>query len=202
MQIIVYTKKDCGVCAALKDKLLNILKLPFAECDLELALLQTDTWQEDGTVKVRTGQAAIHGLAPMTFIDGQAYDYAATLKEIKRRLAEGEEATMPESVPGSEKDPLKQTELMNEATFVAHVHEVCEGTVDQLEISSPLIRRYDGRTRERIQEEGKPPVHVTIGLRKTDPLVTANIQESGDTFNDVIVRVRTRYPKLKEKKLM
>lgn len=197
MEIIVYAKKNCGICEGLKDKLRKNLKVAFTECDLDLALQASDTWRDDGSVELSAQHAAINAQIPMILIDGQVYHYAAALKEIKRRLTEGEKATVPVTVPGSGKDPLNRIDPISEAAFLPLLQIACEGMVDQVSIESPLVRHYDQDG--RIKEDWKPPISVQVTLRRCGPpVLTAAIHVRADTFNALILKVRTRYEKFRE----
>jgi len=83
LTITVYTKKGCGLCEGLKDKLKR-LSLAFEEKDIELLTDFHPGWREDGTVDIEAMHALIHRRVPMVVVDGKPYDYSAALARVKR----------------------------------------------------------------------------------------------------------------------
>lgn len=91
MEIIVYSKEDCGICADAKDKLKR-LKLPYEERSAERALTAHDGWRTDGTVDARAMMALIGDKIPMLVINGRPFEYTAAMREVKRLIKVEREA--------------------------------------------------------------------------------------------------------------
>ncbi|KKM73964.1 hypothetical protein LCGC14_1405200, partial [marine sediment metagenome] len=118
-----FSKPGCQICVSLKKKLIENLKVPFAERNIEHVMALHDGWREDGGVAARAGHEAIHQKVPLMMIDGRPFDYVKGLLEIKTRLAEGEEATMPD-LPAQD-DPDLPLPDFTEDEFISTVQKLC-----------------------------------------------------------------------------
>ena len=87
MKIEVYSKEDCGLCEAAKEKL-KLMNLPYEEHDLEYHIAYHEDWREDGSIDVLTARSDLNTI-PLFKIDGEFYAYAEAMKVIKKKTAEG-----------------------------------------------------------------------------------------------------------------
>lgn len=186
MEIIVYTKQDCDLCASFKDKLRNHLKVPFDERDLQQSLQLSDTWREDGTDRLAAAHAYLHGAVPMILIDRYAYDYARAFKEIKKRLAAGEEATMPEAERDKSMDRLGPP--LSETAFVEAVRKLCDGHIELMTVTSPVERTYcvNDESAGRCEVQGDIEVWMHYRDPTAKPLCTVELKAEGQDFRGVL----------------
>ena len=82
--IEVYSKKGCGICDAVKEKL-DLLGLPFESHNIEQTLEPHAGWREDGSPEVMAAYAMIHNHLPVIRIDGDFTDYAGAMRRLNRR---------------------------------------------------------------------------------------------------------------------
>ncbi len=186
MEIVVYTKPGCALCRNFKDKLLNHLKVPFGERDLAHSLQISDTWKRDSTARLAAAHAYLDSAVPLILIDQRAFTYVRALVEIKKRLAAGEKATMP--------DPERDTALdklgppLTEAVFVAAVWRLCQGHVDFLHVLSPVVRVYDAEDKSVASREVRGELEISVCYRNPNvqPMILEELTVSGQSFREVL----------------
>jgi len=105
MTVIVFSRKDCGLCDALKDKLKRVFEVEYTERDIDESLAPGDHWRETDVDRVRSMHCLINEKIPMTVIDEVPYDYIGALRVLKR-------LTHPDSkdLPGVDWEPKKPGE--------------------------------------------------------------------------------------------
>lgn len=90
-EVLIYGKADCKKCQDLKDKLTKHLKVPFIFIDWSTQDVTQFDWRNTRAVEFMA-DVVLKDLdithPPLASIDGEAYDYAGTIKELKRRLDE------------------------------------------------------------------------------------------------------------------
>jgi glutaredoxin len=186
MQITVYTKPGCDLCESFKAKLRDHLKVPFAEQDLESAVVISDTWREDKSPKFWSAWLALDSPVPFVRIDNFGYKYASALKEIKRRLKAGEVATMPE--PERDKTFDKLGPPLTEQEFVIAVWELCDNNIGLMRVTSPVERTYvgdDGVVAQRIvQSEVNLWVHYRDAIAK--PMCLCELRAVGMSLREAL----------------
>ncbi len=194
MQITVYTKKDCGLCADFKDKLVNHLKVPFAERDLADAKLQCETWRTDGTVDVIAAHAMIDEKMPLVLIDGRPFRYAQATAHIKKHLDAGGMVEKPEKVPGDGKDVATAMSPLNEEDFVERLFEVARGSLDIITVHSDAKRTYAGRSTKRWQFEalGTIKMHVKLRDPRQKPMKLFEFDLKGEDFRELLVEAEIK----------
>lgn len=186
MEVIVYTKPGCKLCAGFKDKLRTNLKVLFAERDLEKALRLSDTWREDKTGQFKAAHTSLDEPVPFIVIDGKGYDYAKAVAEIKCRLAAGEEATMPESERDKSMDVLGPP--LTESEFIAAAWKLCEDHVDFVRIVSLVDRTYCAPVipAERREVHGELSVLLHYRDPAASPLCMVEFTVWGADFREVL----------------
>ena len=194
MQIIVYSKPNCDLCASFKDKLVTHLKVPFVERDLETALTQCETWREDGTVEVMVAHTMIAENVPLILIDGHAFNYTEALVEIKKRLAAGETAEAPERAPGDGKDMNTEFKEVTEEEFVVRLREVGNHLVERIHITSTATRRYGGNGAKlwKLEPEGRISAEFSVRDPFQKPMKHVTIAVVADDFKELLVRAELR----------
>lgn len=86
MDVKLYGKKGCKLCAGAEEKLV-LMKIPYEKFDIEYHSAPHDGWREDGSVEVQALHCLIDMQIPMVVINGKPYAYAQamrTLKALKR----------------------------------------------------------------------------------------------------------------------
>ncbi len=186
MEIRVYTKPGCTLCAGFKDKLHTHLKVPFAECDLEKALRVSDTWREDKTDQFKAAHVSRDEPVPFIVIDEKGYDYAGAVAEIKRRLAAGEEATMPEPERDKSMDVLGPQ--LTEGEFIAAVWKFCDDNVGLVRITSPVDRTYCAPVMPAERREVHGELSVLLHYRDPNakPMCMTEFTVCGEGFREVL----------------
>lgn len=199
MEIIVYTKLGCKLCASFKDKLSNHLKVLFAERDLQRSLQVSDTWRENGTDKLIAAHGYVDGAVPLILIDGCPYKYAAALAEIKRRLGAGEEATVPE--PERDKSADMLGPQLTEEEFVAAVWRLCANHNDMLVITSLVERTYDGVGKPPVRYEAQGDIQICIHYRDptVKPMSVELFEAQGQDFRKTLRNLRDTLEDAKQK---
>jgi hypothetical protein len=202
VEIVVYTKPRCKLCASFKEKLRDHLKVLFAERDLDRSLRVSDTWREDETDKLAAGHAYLDGAVPFVVIDKVAYKYAAALAEIKRRLTAGEVATMPE--PERDKSGDKLGPPLTEEEFVAAAWKLCENHVDLLRIASTVERLYDASHKPVARREVQGRINVWLSYRNpyVKPMALTQIRVVGQDFRDALRNLVEKVEDAKQKGLV
>lgn len=82
MDVKLYGKKGCSLCAAAEDKLVR-MKIPYEKLDIELAAEPHAGWREDGSVEVQAMHCLINMQIPMVVVDGKPYAYAEAMRVLK-----------------------------------------------------------------------------------------------------------------------
>ncbi len=83
MTVTIYTKPGCAICESAKQKL-RLMAVPFEERDLDAEMSPAATWRGNGRIGLRAQWALIGERVPMILIDGEAYDYAGAMRELKK----------------------------------------------------------------------------------------------------------------------
>ena len=84
MQVDVYSKKDCGICTAAKDKLTR-MKIEFTEYDIEVCGSPHVGWRTDNSVDALAYHCLVQNKIPMIVIDGVPFTYSGAMRFLKER---------------------------------------------------------------------------------------------------------------------
>ena len=84
MDVKVYGKKDCGLCAAAEDKLKR-MNIDYEKHDIAEASTPHEGWREDGSIEVQALHCQINMMIPMIVIDQRSYNYTSAMRELKKR---------------------------------------------------------------------------------------------------------------------
>jgi glutaredoxin len=88
MVVEIYGKKDCGLCAAAKDKM-RIMAIPCEVFDIEEIMRLHPGWSTDGSVE-RLARLAFNDVkVPTVVVDGVPYRYSAAMAKLKAMRTEG-----------------------------------------------------------------------------------------------------------------
>jgi len=82
MQIVLYGKKNCGLCASAEDKLKR-MKLEYEKHDIEYYGMPHEGWRTDRSIDVMAMHCLINQQIPMLVVDGKPYSYTAAMRVIK-----------------------------------------------------------------------------------------------------------------------
>jgi len=82
-KVTLYSKQNCGLCSAAKDKL-SRLGVEYQVRDIDYITSLHDGWREDGSIDVMAGHSTINNHIPMIQIDDRYYNYTGAMKELKR----------------------------------------------------------------------------------------------------------------------
>lgn len=85
MEVAVYGKEGCALCAGAKDKLVR-LNVEFTYHDLKQMVEVHDGWRDDGAVAVLAGWAAIDNYMPLIMIDGEPHRYENFVAAVRAKL--------------------------------------------------------------------------------------------------------------------
>lgn len=83
MTVVVYSKTDCTICEAAKDKLKR-MELPFEVRDFDQIGLPVPDWRTNGAVEASAYSAQNGGKAPILLINGMPFNYPEAMSELKR----------------------------------------------------------------------------------------------------------------------
>lgn len=211
--VIVFSKKNCGLCESLKDKLRNIFKIEFTERDIEESLAPGKDWRQTDVDKVTALHCVINNKIPMCVIDEVPYDYVGALRALKRLthpdakdLPGVDWTPKPEKKPEGHmpvppvKDPLRPREtpeqepypldgpVLTDEEFLRDLQKVCMGTIEWADIQ----QRWE-------MEHGKVELvryEVGIKLRDTRPLRMQTLNFSGEP-RKIIADAQKRYLQLR-----
>lgn len=98
MQVIVYGKKNCGICDAAKDKLKR-MGFSYEVRDVEYYTTLHEGWRTDGSVDVLASSTFMEGAIPIIDIEGDLVDYPTAMRLLKRLRREKVEERQVEAVP-------------------------------------------------------------------------------------------------------
>jgi len=90
MKVRIYSKKDCGICKAAKQKL-EILGVKYEEYDLSYYLELHEGWREDGSVEIMAAHATLDTL-PLIRVDESFHDYPTAMKILKNKSQQAQTA--------------------------------------------------------------------------------------------------------------
>ena len=82
MDVELYGKKDCGLCASAEDKLKR-MKVPYTKYDIDYFSDLHEGWREDQSTTVMAHHCLINQQIPMLIVNGKAYNYTGAMKAIK-----------------------------------------------------------------------------------------------------------------------
>lgn len=83
MDVKLYGKKDCKLCAGAEEKLV-LMEIPYEKYDIDPASTPHDGWREDGSVEIQVLHCLINLQIPMIVIDGKPYNYTKAMKALKK----------------------------------------------------------------------------------------------------------------------
>jgi len=84
VNITVFTKEKCSLCASLKEKLVLMGK-KFKVRDIEYLTELHEGWRDDGSVEVLAGHALVNRMIPMVQIGKGYFNYTGSMRELKRK---------------------------------------------------------------------------------------------------------------------
>jgi hypothetical protein len=214
MTIIVFSKKNCGLCDALKDKLKRIFKVEFVERDIEEALAPGENWRETDVEKVTALHCMVNNKIPMCVIDEVPYDYVGALRVLKRlthpddtQLPGVDWTPKPEKKPEGHtpveplKDPMRARETPEQEPypvegppltfeeFLEALRSVCMDTVEWIDVQ----QRWSLENGQR--ELGRN--ELVIQFRDVKPLRMQRITTGGPDRRQIVANVQTRYLQLR-----
>jgi glutaredoxin len=84
MTVVIYTKKDCKLCADAKQKL-DLMGVQYTVQPIEPITTPHEGWRDDGTIDAQAMFVLNSEMVPMIVIDGKPYPYSTAMAELKKR---------------------------------------------------------------------------------------------------------------------
>jgi hypothetical protein len=82
MEIDLYGKKDCKLCADAEKKL-QLLRVAYTKYDIEYFGIVHEGWRDDRSVDVMAMHCLVNQQIPMIVVDGKPYNYTGAMRAIK-----------------------------------------------------------------------------------------------------------------------
>jgi glutaredoxin len=80
--VVLYGKKDCGICASAEDKLQR-MGVPYEKRDIDYYSNPHEGWRNDESTDVMAMNCLINNHIPMIVVNGKPYDYSGAMRTIK-----------------------------------------------------------------------------------------------------------------------